>query len=527
MEEKKLLTTEEIKEERRKKGLATLKASNELLEHAKRNVMETDKIDNLTRTERVAEIEMAIQQNKMKAQTLYHATEEEVENSVYNEVSDEYKQKYEEQLKKKGLTENEINRIDAATVTTSKNEKATSKRKHVVKRKKKDETSMVEDLVRVTNEEELMHKSMATDKDIVERIKNETKQEDKLIKTITESLEIQKIKPSINKPVVIENSTSNRTPYTEDNLYDFIKTIDSCIQYDTIPLPSNGRCYPIDSPLRCGKVAVAFLTASDENLISSPNMYRDSTLLINNILRNKILDPNIDITNLCNGDRDAILLWLRATAYDGGFPIIATNPKNGKKYDIDVDLSQFKYKPFNLKSDENGDFEFKLEGRGDVIKFNFFTKKMEEELKEKILSENTDVNRLNINKYLNDILECLNGINDINKDDLSDINGCIDDIKNILYEEKPSDIDLSKAYNNGVTDSMITHTKSINGITDREYIRKYIENMRSKDAIKYRTYVNDNTPGVDFEMTINIPESDGGGSFKTFLKLSDTLFINL
>ena len=399
MEEKKLLTPEEIKSERRKKGLATLKASNELLEHAKRNVMETDKIDNVTRTERVAEIEMAIQQNKMKAQTLYHATEEEVENSTYNEVSEEYKQKYEEQLKKKGLTDEEVNRVDVATMTTNKT--TPSKRKHVVKRKKKDDVAMVEDLVRVDNEEELMRKSMASNKDIVDRIKKNTKQEDKLIKAITEELDNSKVKTSTLKPVAIDEISGDRTPYTEDDLYNFIKSIDSCIQYDTIPLPSEGKCYPIDSHLRCGKVAVAYLTASDENIISSPNMYRDSTLLINNILRNKILDPDIEITSLCNGDRDAILLWLRATAYDGGFPIIATNPNNGKKYDIDVDLSQFKYKPFNLKSDENGDFEFKLDGRKDVIKFNFFTKKMEEELKNKILNENSEINRININKYLN------------------------------------------------------------------------------------------------------------------------------
>jgi hypothetical protein len=74
---------------------------------------------------------------------------------------------------------------------------------------------------------------------------------------------------------------------------------------------------------------------------------------------------------------------------------------------------------------------------------------------------------------------------------------------------------------------MIIHTKSVNGNDDREYVRGYIENMRTKNALAYRNFFLENEPGVDFKITINIPESDGGGSFDTFLGISDTIFINL
>ena len=51
--------------------------------------------------------------------------------------------------------------------------------------------------------------------------------------------------------------------------------------------------------------------------------------------------------------------------------------------------------------------------------------------------------------------------------------------------------------------------------------------MRSNDAYHYRNVIMNNKPGVDFEITINIPESDGGGSFTTFLKLGNDVFINI
>lgn len=84
--------------------------------------------------------------------------------------------------------------------------------------------------------------------------------------------------------------------------------------YDIIPLPSNGECYAS----KIGRLPVAYLTAYDENLITSPNLYRDG-LVIDLLLKNKIKDKTIDIDNLVSGDVDAIVLFLRATSYGEDF----------------------------------------------------------------------------------------------------------------------------------------------------------------------------------------------------------------
>ena len=168
--ESKLLSTEELKHEKRKKQLAAIKASNEMLEQAKATVLKTDKLGDVERTERVQEIDKAIRENEQRAKMAYGATKEEMESLSYTGPSEEAKRKYKERLEKRGLTEEQFNRMDVATVATE-TKTTTSKRKHSVKRKasKTENKIFDEEIVRLPNEEELMRKSMATQKDIDER----------------------------------------------------------------------------------------------------------------------------------------------------------------------------------------------------------------------------------------------------------------------------------------------------------------------------------------------------------------------
>ena len=51
--------------------------------------------------------------------------------------------------------------------------------------------------------------------------------------------------------------------------------------------------------------------------------------------------------------------------------------------------------------------------------------------------------------------------------------------------------------------------------------------MPARDALMLRRYIIENEPGIDFEITVQRPESLGGGSFKTFLNWDDTVFLNI
>jgi hypothetical protein len=68
---------------------------------------------------------------------------------------------------------------------------------------------------------------------------------------------------------------------------------------------------------------------------------------------------------------------------------------------------------------------------------------------------------------------------------------------------------------------------SVNGNTDRQFIYKYIMGMNVRDASAFRKYVNENEPGLDFNLEVERPESLGGGTVSVFLQLDQYLFLNI
>ena len=71
--------------------------------------------------------------------------------------------------------------------------------------------------------------------------------------------------------------------------------------YEWVELPSKGQCYPINSPLREGKVKVSYLTAMDENIIVSEKYIKEEKVC-DTLLNNKISD--INPSELCAGDKE-------------------------------------------------------------------------------------------------------------------------------------------------------------------------------------------------------------------------------
>ena len=547
------INSQEIQEEKRKRQMAILKASNELLRQAKETAMKRNS-DPIKRADLEEHFAKAMDDNRAMGRSYLHATEEEIENTNFREVDPLYVEKYNERLQKKGFTDEELQRKDEATITTNKNKKH-QKGESIPRRPRRGVKKDESEIVRIENEDEIMKSTMAkSDKEIEEHIKKNREYEQEMIKkskdvfekvketvkeksvankigvTNEENIERVKVENStaneVNQPTKVQNTTVKETTSkkkkVENIKYDFdFSNIPNWVQYDVLPLPSNGMCYPVTSPLRCGRIPVAYLTAADENIIASPNVYRDGKLL-DIILERKILDKRINVNDLSSGDRDAIILWLRATSYGEDFPISTTNPKTGKRYNVTIKLSQFGYNDFDLESDENGLFTYTT-SNGDEIKFKFFTNEDEEELKNIITSQVTDTNKIDVLKNLNYITETLNRI-EFSDEEKSMLVEDIDEIKDIVGTDI-SEVD-EDVYPSTITEQMIMHTVSVNGNSDREFIKNYVENMRAKESMDYRNYFVDNKPGVDFKFDVNIPESDGGGSFATFLRIDDTIFIN-
>ena len=326
---------------------------------------------------------------------------------------------------------------------------------------------------------------------------------------VMEKIEVNDV-PSVNDITPSETTIANDTTFND---------VDPNVQYDVIQLPSNGQCYKN----KVDRVPVAYLTAYDENIITSPNLYKDG-LVIDFLLKNKIVNKEINVDDLVTGDVDAIVLFLRATSYGPDFPIVVNDPQSGEQIETTVDLTTLKPKEFTLVGDENGWFEYITPIKKDKIKFRYLTRKMEKQLKKVTELESIGTKAFMLDTEKDTLLASIVGDKYINENEKKVIQSAAKIMDS--WSKKLKNVNDSQ-YTRMMTNAMQLQVMSVNGNTDREFIRKYINMMPARDSLMLRKYINDNRPGINFDIEVERPESLGGGSFKTFLNWDDSVFLNI
>ena len=172
------------------------------------------------------------------------------------------------------------------------------------------------------------------------------------------------------------------------------------------------------------------------------------------LLKRKILDKDLNIEEIVEEDRQAILIFLRNTAFGSEYNLTITDDKTGNEFTVEVDLGSLKIKDFNLVEDTNGEYGHYLEKSKTEITFKFLTQKQEDEIEK--------------------IKESWNG------------NGVAPVITKQL-------------------EMMI---KSVGGVRDALKIRGFIETMPIKDSQDFRKFVKDNKPGLDLTQTVRTPSGE-------------------
>ena len=316
-----------------------------------------------------------------------------------------------------------------------------------------------------------------------------------------------------------ENIDNEVNAGTESNFDSMFNNVDTSAQYDVVPLPSNGECYEN----KLSRIPVGFLTAYDENFITSPNLYKDG-LIIDFLLKSKVLNKDIDTDKLVKGDVDAITLFLRATSYGCDFPVIVRDPKTGEEIETVVDLSKIKPKTFTLKADEKGCFEYILPVSKVPVKFKYLTRKEERDLETLSKIENNGIRSSELKSSATLMKRCLEEDKILSSKDRGVI---LESIRNV--EKWASEIEKGNPtkFSKTITNRMEMQIVAINGNYDREYVRKAIMNMPAHESLMLRRYILENEPGMNFEIEIERPENLGGGSFKTFLEWDDSVFLNI
>lgn len=149
---------------------------------------------------------------------------------------------------------------------------------------------------------------------------------------------------------------------------------------EIIDLPSKGLLYPKDSPLSSGKVEMKYPTARTEDILTNQN-YIEKGIVVDKLLQDLIVDPNIDYSEILLGDKNALLIAARILGYGKMYKF----EYNGREEEIDLSaLPEKKLDPVILSATENR-FTFTLPVTGVVLEFKLLThadnQAIEQELK--------------------------------------------------------------------------------------------------------------------------------------------------
>jgi hypothetical protein len=193
----------------------------------------------------------------------------------------------------------------------------------------------------------------------------------------------------------------------------------------------------------------------DENILTSQNLIKSGKVL-EYLLERKIKESPVPMEDLLVGDRNAIMIWLRATGYGEMYPVKLTDPGSGVEFDYEINLSELKNKelPDGVEPDERGEFSFELPKSKMKIKFKLLT---------------------------------------------------VGDEKSIISRSEKYEKATKSQVSNMLTYRLQAQIKEIDGNRDINYIQQYVNVMPAFDSLKFREYSDSIEPGIDMSVEVEGP----------------------
>ena len=227
---------------------------------------------------------------------------------------------------------------------------------------------------------------------------------------------------------------------------------------EVVSLPSKGYYYPKDNPLSSGQVELKYMTAKEEDILTSPGLVNKGIVL--DKLLEALIVSKININDVLIGDKNAIILASRILAYGKDYKFEYTDPGSGQKREHQVDLTTLDHKDVDFDKSKQGinEFEFELPQSKKVVTFKLLTHADEKA-----------------------------------------IDGHLKSMKKITK--------------GGIEPELTTRLKycilSVDGETDKQYINNFIDNeFLSLDSFAFRTYLTAMTPDVNMACDVELDSGD-------------------
>jgi hypothetical protein len=149
---------------------------------------------------------------------------------------------------------------------------------------------------------------------------------------------------------------------------------------EVLSLPSKGLLYPEDSPLRSGTIDVKYMTAKEEDILTSQNLITQG-VVIERLLQSVIADPKVKLDDLLIGDKNALMVGTRILGYGKDYQAMMIDPDTNQEVETTIDLTTLDHKKIDESLFKNGnDFTYELPNSKRKVGFKLLTHKDEKEI---------------------------------------------------------------------------------------------------------------------------------------------------
>jgi len=154
---------------------------------------------------------------------------------------------------------------------------------------------------------------------------------------------------------------------------------------EVVDLPSKGLLYPKDHPLSSGQIEIKYMTAKEEDILTSRNLIQKGVVL-DKLMESVIIQEGVTLDDLLLGDKNAIMIATRILGYGKDYTVEMIDPSTGDKQKETFDLTKLNDKELNEKLFKKGQnsFEFELPNSKVTLTFKLLTHKDEKQIEEEL-----------------------------------------------------------------------------------------------------------------------------------------------
>jgi hypothetical protein len=147
-----------------------------------------------------------------------------------------------------------------------------------------------------------------------------------------------------------------------------------------VDLPSGGRFYPEGSSLH-GKesLELRFMTAKEEDILTNKSLLKKG-VAIDRLLSALIVDKSVSVDDLLVGDKNALLIAVRISAYGAEYKTQIVCPGCGTKFENNFNLAEIERKEPAVDLQPSGTFDLTLPKTKAVVTCRLLTGKDEKAL---------------------------------------------------------------------------------------------------------------------------------------------------